>query len=360
MNKITTFLVLGLVSITNAHQSKASNWSDKIEVGGFASTNYNITDDPAPFNGESGNGHDDQGSFSGTRFGLNIRAKVNDRFSFASQIFGTKEEDNYAAHVDWAFGVMKLTDDLDLRAGKLKFPVGLINEYADVGYAYPWLQGPQSFYSSMGAPNGPQITREAYTGASILWTIPKDDWTFSTNLFGGEIALEGTNVRELAGITVKADWDDQLLFQFSSYSGTMRDIVVEGNQVISEAMEGAKHQVFSFSVKADINDYLFMFEIADTEMGDLKAMSATTWYVTLGYQIDNLLPYILFENYQQGDPVDDDQQTLALGLRWDIYTDVAVKFQLSQITLDRGMGFFTEQPENDSVNMLSIGIDTVF
>ena len=360
MNKIITLLVLGLVSITIAHQSKASNWSDKVRVSGFASANYYLTDDPAPFNGEAGNGHDDQGSFSGTRFGLNIRAKVNDRFSFASQFFATKEEDNYVTHVDWAFGTMKLTDDLDLRVGKLKFPVGLVNEYADVGYAYPWLQGPQSVYSAMGPPNGPQVTREAYTGASLLWEVPKDDWTFSSNFFGGEIGLEGTNVRELAGITVKADWDEQLFFQFSSYSGTMRNVEIEGYPIMSETMEGAKHKVFSLSAKADINNYLFMFEFADVEMGDIKPMKAKTWYATLGYQIDNLLPYISLENYQQGDPVDDDQQTIALGLRWDIYSDVAVKFQLSKITLDRGLGLFTEQPEDDTVNMIGIGIDTIF
>ena len=360
MNKITTLLAIGLISIASVQHVKASDWTDRVHVSGFASANYYLTDDSAPFNGESGDGHDDKGSFSGTRFGLNINAKINDNFSFASQFFSTKEEANYAVHVDWAFGTLKLSENVDFRAGKLKFPVGLVSEYVDVGYAYPWLQAPQSFYSGMGPPNGPQVSREAYTGASLLWEVSTDDWLFTSNVFGGEVGLDGTNVRELGGITLQANWDEQVLFQLSSYSGTMRDVEIENYPAMSEAMEGAKHKVLTFGVKVDINNYLMMFEIADVEMGDIQAMSAKTGYLTLGYQIDEFLPYVSLESYQQGDPVDDDQKILALGLRWDIYADVAIKFQLSQIKLDRGRALFTAQPEGNTVNMIGFGIDTVF
>jgi len=143
---------------------------------------------------------------------------------------------------------LELSENFDLRAGKLKFPVGLVNEYVDVGYANPWINAPISFYTSLGPPNGPQVTREAYTGASVLWEIPGDDWTFYVDFFDGEIGLEGTNVRQLGGLTFKADWNDEVLLQLSTYRGTMRNVEIEGFPAMAALMEGAKHEVSTFGI----------------------------------------------------------------------------------------------------------------
>ena len=99
--------------------------------------------------------------------GLTVNAKVNKRLRFASQMFASKKEE-FDLHIVWAFADLSLTDELNLRTGKIKFPVGLVNEYRDVGYATPWIKAPVVIYSELGAPNGPQITREGYTGASLL------------------------------------------------------------------------------------------------------------------------------------------------------------------------------------------------
>lgn len=357
--------------------AQAENWSDRVTVSGFASANYHLTDEPIPFNGEEGKGHDDQGSYAGTRLGVNFNAKINDKFKFASQLFGTKEEDNYAVHVDWAFGTLNLTDGLDLRAGKLKFPIGLVNEYIDVGYAYPWLHAPASFYSEAGANlNGPQVTREAYSGASLLWTVDAGDWIFEFDLFNGEVNLEGTNVRKLNGLVINANWDDELMIELATYEGTMRNVSVDNAVsggtpwqnmlfIMQGNMEGAKHSVDSFGLKLDKNNILFMYELANVEMGDLTPMEATGWYATLGYQMGKFLPHLTLENYQQGDgtgPFDDDQDTTTLGLRWDYISNVAIKFEVSQIKLNQGNGLFgyDNNPEDDTINMFGVGIDTVF
>ena len=71
-------------------QALAVSWADRISIGGFASTNYSLTDSEIPFNGEENIGHDNKGSWSGTRMGLNVNAQINKRFRFASQIFASK------------------------------------------------------------------------------------------------------------------------------------------------------------------------------------------------------------------------------------------------------------------------------
>lgn len=304
----------------------------------------------------------------------------NDKFKFAGQLFATKEEDNYATHVDWAFGTLKLTDSLDLRAGKLKFPIGLVNEYIDVGYAYPWMHAPTSFYSEAGANlNGPQVTREAYSGASLLWKVDLGDWETEFDLFVGEVNLEGTNVRKLQGLVVNLNLDEEIFIELATYEGNMQNVELEGALSSGDGgsmwenmlfmmqgnMQGADHSVDSLGIKYDSNNILFMYELANVTMGQLTAMEATAWYTTLGYRMGEFMPHITFENYEQGDgsgAFDDDQDTVTLGLRWDYVSNVAIKFELTQIKLNQGNGLFgyEDNPEDNTINMFGIGIDTVF
>jgi len=345
-------------SATASGQAVAAGWTDRISIGGFASTNYSRTDSEIPFNGPENIGHDDKGSWGGTRVGLNVNAAINKRFRFASQLYSSKAED-FALHINWAFGDLTLTDELSLRTGKIKFPVGLVNEYVDVGYAMPWIKAPVAIYSELGAPNGPQITRESYTGASLLGNFSAGDWTLGADLFGGEIALEGSNVRELGGLSLTADWDDVALFQISTYRGVMRGI----DDPAMSAMEGVKHSGLQYGVKADWNDIILYAERGDISMGDLDVMKATSWYTTIGYRIGKLLPHLTYQSYEQGiGSLQEDQQRIAtLGLRWDFMPGIAFKAELSQIKTDKGVGLFlpTSTPAG-SVNMISFGLDTVF
>jgi len=359
MKRINALIAAFLIGCaTTGGQAVAASWADRISIGGFASTNYSRTDSEIPFNGPENIGHDDKGSWSGTRVGLNINAAINKRFRFASQLYSSKAE-NFALHINWAFGDLTLTDELNLRTGKIKFPVGLINEYSDVGYAMPWIKAPAAIYSELGAPNGPQMTRESYTGASLLGNFSAGDWTLGADLFGGEVALEGSNVRELGGLSLTADWDDIALFQVSGYQGTMRGT----GTIMGGAMEGVKHKGLLYGVKADWNDIIFYAERGDITMGDIAMMKATSWYATIGYRFGKLLPHLTYQSYEQGKgSMQEGQQHIAtLGLRWDFMPSVAFKTELSQIKTDKGVGLFlpTSTPA-DSVNMISFGLDTVF
>ena len=58
------------------------------------------------------------------------------------------DHDKYSTHADWAFASFTLSDEFTLRAGKIKFPVGLVNEYVDVGVNYLWISAPVLLYSN--------------------------------------------------------------------------------------------------------------------------------------------------------------------------------------------------------------------
>lgn len=62
MKKLLYSALTLCLSILTTATLQAADWTDKIAINGFASANYHQTDDAAPFNGEEGDGHDNQGS----------------------------------------------------------------------------------------------------------------------------------------------------------------------------------------------------------------------------------------------------------------------------------------------------------
>ncbi len=332
--------------------SYAQNWADKLLIKGFMSTAYHRTNEAAFYNGKPTTaGIDEKGSFRGTKLGINLSARINDRIMLASQLLATAQDD-YALNVDWAFVGLNIAEPLTLRMGKIKYPVGIINEYRDVGFSYPWIDAPESIYSTE-APNGPQATRAAFTGASFLWEKFVGETNYAIDLFGGEVNLTASDVRELQGLTLKADWDDKVLVQASTYEGTM------ANASLTPAMNGKKHEVTTFGVKVDWNNYIVFAETADVKMGSLTAMKAKSSYITFGYRFDKWLPHITHQKFRQGQ-LDDDQSTITLGLRYELADDTAVKFEVGKIKTYKGQGLFNSTPSKSSVNTVGFSIDVIF
>ena len=355
MNSARGAIPVAMGLVLTSGMALAEDWADRIELGGFASANFHVTDEAQSFNGPENVGYDKQGSFNGTRYALNIRSFVNDRLSFRAQFFVAKEED-YVVHMDWFFGSLAVNDNLELRGGLIKFPVGLVNEYVDVGYSYLWLRAPAVIYSELGPPNGPQLVREAYTGGSILWNQSLGDWTLGADVFGGEVALEGATVRKSLGVTLRADWSDTVQFQFSTYEGTMMGVEQTD---MANMMEGAKHRAILVGVKADWNNVIFYAEKGDVSMGDMKAMKGSNWYATLGYSLGDFTPHLTYQSLNQGEG-EDKQAITTVGVRWDAMSNIAFKAEFSRIKTDAGVGLFQAGSPGSSVNMVGLGADLVF
>lgn len=345
--------ILPLVIPFTLSTALAANWTDGVRLNGFSNAIYQATNETVPIHGTAGKGGiDNRGNFTGTEFGINITAKVNDRVTLYSQIQG-KNSENYKMYVDWAFIGIELSDTLTLRAGNIKFPVGLVNEYIDVGYLYPWLQAPNVIYSKV-VPNGPQAIRDNYSGASLLFSNSIGDWTLGADLFGGEVKMDSANVRKTKGITLKANWNDEVLIQASTYAGLMENAT-------PAAMNNKKHNVSTFGVKADINNIVFYSEFATVKMGTLTNMKATTWYATLGYRIGKWLPNFTYESFEKGQNTSLTQQNFStLGLRYELMPNTALKVALTRIETKTGNGMFASTPSGNTANQFGLGLSVIF
>jgi len=342
-----------LVSLCSS-PAVAENWADRINLTGFTSAKFQLIDEGSYFNGDKNTGIGEDGSWRGTMLGLNLTIPVSDRITIASQFLSTQEDNNYALHLDWGFVAVGLTDEVKFRAGKLKFPTGMVNEYVSVGNAYPWITPPRLFYSE--DINGPNITREAYTGADALWEFSSDDINVSMDFFGGEIKLDEMNVRKMGGVKLALDLDEEITFQASYYRGTMRNTT--GHMSI---MEGRIHSNFSLGMHVDWNNIIGYTEWGATDM-QTEAMDGTSWYTSWGYQMDNWLPHLTYQQFEKGkdSTSPQKQKMITAGLRYDLSDTVDLKFEYSIIKTDKGQGLFNSTPLDDNVNMFGIAIDAVF
>jgi len=95
-------------------------------------------------------GYSERGTFEFLEAAVNASSEVADRMRVGVQLF-TRDLGpigNYTLALDWAYLDYRFRDWLALRAGRIKIPFGLYNEFSDIDAARLQILLPQSVYSS--------------------------------------------------------------------------------------------------------------------------------------------------------------------------------------------------------------------
>lgn len=90
----------------------------------------------------------EKGSFEFNEVGINFSSNLSDKLRLGMQLFARDLGDtgNNEVQVDWAFADYRLSNELGLRLGKIKAPMGLYNESRDADIVRTWVLLPQSVY----------------------------------------------------------------------------------------------------------------------------------------------------------------------------------------------------------------------
>lgn len=125
--------------------------------GGFVSTANNYI------------GNSARGSLEFFEAGINFSTEVADRLRIGLQLFGRNEGQfrDLPPEIDWAYLDYHWKPWLGVRAGIIKMPFGLYNEYADIDSSRVAILTPQSVY-----PLRDRSALTAQTGLSIYGDIP--------------------------------------------------------------------------------------------------------------------------------------------------------------------------------------------
>ncbi|NOX92696.1 MAG: hypothetical protein GXP18_09695 [Gammaproteobacteria bacterium] len=304
----------------------------------------------------------DAGGAKDTRMGLNISTQVDESLNFAAQLKAKGTED-FKMELDWAFASYDVSESTTLRFGKIKYPVGMYNEFIDVGYTYPWIRPPEGFYNQDAV--GPNLTRVSYQGFGADFNTYSGDTELGFSLFGGVVDVPDGHVNQLVGVKLSANMEDEIRFELSANTGVMEVDNTFGRQMM---MDGERHTTYTAGVIVDLTNFILSSEFGQAIMGRKIAgnrpMDTTSGYVMMGYRMGEYMPHITWEQWD----VDGGwgQEVIGVGLRKELTTNSALKFEVRQVTPEvtpkpaGGVGLFSDVPTEKDVTIVGVAIEMVF
>lgn len=306
-------------------------------------------------------------------------------------------EENYQNDVKprlaWAFLRHDLKPNLTVRAGRLRTPFFMHSDSLNINFAHPWVRPPVEVYglNPVSDLDGVDMLYRTYLGGFNVEVQP---------YFGyGKVKFPDgkANLDHTGGISINMSRGD-LRVQFGHgeggfdlhygdpiYLGTRDYLLASGQADVVARLSGDDgHTSFSaIGFQWDRNAYQFSGELA-RRRADKFLANAYAWYLSAAYQAGSFAPFVVLAKQNassqivapNGDPVlegylasrSSNQESLALGVRWDAAPNRAVKLQWTRNWVDNDAwgAFFptgdptVSNPSGRRIDMLNLSLDFVF
>lgn len=360
--------------------------SETVRVNGFASGAFGISDNDAGYAGYTTDGSYHQDSL----FGLQGTFQPLDNFEATLQVVA-KGEFDWEPEITWAYLGYTFDNDVKLRIGKLGLPLFMLSEYINVGYAMPWATSPEEVYG--------RVPITSFTGIDASYEIELDDsyinlqgFTGNENMSGASAAGGSGKVDDIVGAVMS--WNDDYWTIRGSYTvATVKDVnfpsiaLQNGPATTLPNIDSEKGSYASFGIRYEDETWLVMAEATQTRV-DGYFSDSDSGYVTVGYHINQVMPYVSLARLET---VDNDERTAdnkihkvgfaslnyervaySLGARWDIQPGLAMKFDATYATnfnatgggldgnLERDFAAGTAEQIEDSSMVYTIKLDATF
>lgn len=101
--------------------------------------------------------------------GLQLSTDLSDGLSVVAQLTAQGAND-FDAEIEWLYISYNISNELNAKAGRQRYPFYAYSDYLDVGYAYHWIRPPQDVYS---------LAVSSYEGISLRYDSSLGDWDTS-------------------------------------------------------------------------------------------------------------------------------------------------------------------------------------
>ena len=350
-----------------------------------------------------------------TRFGLQISSDVAENMSVVAQLLGRGENGNFNAIIEWAYIDYEIHETTSVHVGKIKQPVYLVNDYVEVGYAYPWIRPPQEVYllnNPLNTVNGIELLLQFPVGPGTLSLQPyvgsnRDDipnaqgaYFEAENIYGIDIKYSGR------GYTAHAS---NFQCEVKTFGGFTTDANNPFLQPLTVNLNGTGNcNVSAAGFNLDLANVVVYAEwtkrTTDKELsrafGDTEA-----YYATVGYRFGKFLPHITFASItgeastfglSTGNGAITDgsvpsslpvpggslnfpvqlQTSITAGLRYEVNDSAALKIEYQVVDVEQSpselakanQGFnyglfntnFSQSPPMSKVGIMSVALDVIF
>jgi hypothetical protein len=309
-----------------------------------------------------------------SKLAAQVDISYGDRLSATAQLMSRYRYDgSHRPELMMAFAKWRATPQLAVRAGRLPVPIFLVSDSRTVGYSQAQLRPPVDMY-------GANLFH--FDGADLTWTTHSGDLALKSQVYAGttqpklpgDAALKlapiaGANLTgETGDLTFRASWMygkasalgpaieaafDGVRAGFPAGSLGPDSPEIPGDPALADrfGLTKKKASYTSFGLGYDPGRWFLTGELGFVSAVGLAARQ-TLGYVSGGVRVGSFTPYATVSKVKPKiagatthHPVVDamressaatGQQTVSLGLRWDVMKNVALKAQLDRAKPDRG------------------------
>jgi hypothetical protein len=362
MIKLNKNLSVIAVAVLATFQAQAD-----IRINGFANLTGGITSSE-----DSLYDYDDNIGFaSQSLFAIQVSGDINDKMTATGQLVARGSND-YSADFEWAYITYQTSDNTSVSAGRLRMPLFKYSASLDVGYSYHWVVAPQSVY---GVPfnniDGVRFDYSGYTGDleySFQFTTGNIDSEFT--LAGASAALVIDNVVAITGDFAYKNWKFRGVYATGKVNFDIPDLEPAFTQLsqlsasLSDKLQSSDDSgiFYGGSIEYDVFDWFVAAEYTGVEISDSFYPDEVNYYVTAGIRTGKWTPFITYEKsdlnngpkflseisgfpaaFQPGvtqlvvaiqQPAVAEDNTISVGVRYDLDTNVALKADIVKRTND--------------------------
>ena len=354
-----------------------------------------------------------------SKIGGQLDMRFQPAWSAVIQVIAKHRYDNsWTPEIEWANIKYQPTHRLSLRVGRTVAPIFMYSDTANVGYANPWIRGPQEIYSMV--PITHLDGMDLSWGASLGHVSNTVQVSFGRNRFDavddteitGKNVLIVSNTLEYGALALRLAYlAVDLTFDAPSLDGLTEGLSGLGDTLAGSgftvagtraralgrryAIDDAPLEIFNAGLRFTPGNWLLLTEWARiSDAGMLPRTDA--WYALSGYAFGAAMPYLAIAEVNARSPAQvgvplaglpaglagaaqalnaglasaltmaaPAQTSLTLGLRWDLNDNAALKVEYQHVRLDaRSSGRFGNlqagwKPGGDA-DLVSVALDFVF
>jgi len=269
--------------------------ADQIQIHGFISQGYLISSD-----------HDfwfaatEDGTFQFNEMGINFIAEPLDNLRLGIQMLSRDmgKVGNNKVEVDWAYGDYRFRNWLGIRAGLMKRPFGLYNQFRDIDAARTGVFLPMGVY--------PDITRDFYLatqGVGVYGmlpgglsyevqygTVPLDTDDGIVKIIENDLGFQTENIDNDDVFAFMLRWNTPLSGLALAFTGlSMGDVVAETNL---GRLNVTRFEVYVPSLEYEFGDFSFSaeyrYQTTEMNLNDtimLMDEILEAWHTTAAYRL---------------------------------------------------------------------------
>ncbi|MCP5325397.1 MAG: hypothetical protein H7A09_03585 [Oceanospirillaceae bacterium] len=375
-----------------------------IKFNGFASvvSGIDLSDDNALTAGGEAYTNDTVDNLQESRLGLQVTAPLGDDVRFIGQAIARgNAETGFVSNYEWAYLDYNVGDSGKFKAGRMRIPFYKYSDYLDVGYAYHWITPPKSMYSLA-------FSNVDGLGYSQNFAVGGMDMSVNT-VFGryqGNLRIAGQDApgdlqnlgainftmamgnHEFYAAYAQADVyiDSALVTGMITQIQTLTVSDIDDTQLL---VDGDNGTFFGLGYKGAIGDIGLYAEASQVKVQDSLIQDSTGGYLGASYNMGSYLVHLTYEmqisDTKKGDGMatggaaaaadtaitntlrglngragEGDASTMTLGLRKDLGTSNAIKFEVSQYDENRYQDKDATDKSKESATLVKVAFEAMF